>query len=178
VFIGFVQGFECGSRKYIPLNGYICHKDGDMSGKDAKNYNSGIEYGIENHLHADEFIAVLKESTLAERRPIDNREKMEAMCRNANLVVTARHNGRLIGVARCITDFVYCTYLSDLAVSQDFQRSGIGRELIRRVKEAVPETLLLLLAAPKAMDYYPAIGMTRHEGAFILREVSEIKGGG
>ncbi len=145
-----------------------------MTDKDAKKYAAGIEYGIENSLLAAEFIAVLKESTLAERRPVDDRRRMEGMCRNSNLIVTARFEGRLIGVARCITDFVYCTYLSDLAVSQEFQRKGIGRELIRRVKEAVPETLVILLAAPKAMEYYPAIGMKRHEGAFVLREVEEL----
>jgi ribosomal protein S18 acetylase RimI-like enzyme len=148
-----------------------------MTDKDAKKNLSGIEFEIENHLRADEFVAVLKESTLASRRPVEDADRIESMCRNANLVVTARQNGKLIGVARCITDFVYCTYLSDLAVSQDYQRMGIGRELIRRVKLEVPETLIILLAAPRAMEYYPAIGMKRHEGAFVLREVSEIKGG-
>ena len=148
-----------------------------MTDKDAKKYVAGIEYGIENNLLTTEFVTVLKESTLAERRPVDDRRRMEGMCRNSNLIVTARLDGRLIGVARCITDFVYSTYLSDLAVSQEFQRRGIGRELIRLVKEAVPETMVLLLAAPKAMEYYPAIGMKRHEGAFVLREVSDLRGG-
>lgn len=145
-----------------------------MKDKDAKKDSSGVEFAVENYLRADEFVAVLKESTLAERRPVDDASRIESMCRNASLVVTARYQGRMVGVARCITDFVYCTYLSDLAVSQEFQRQGIGRELIRRVKEAVPETLVILLAAPKAMEYYPAIGMKRHEGAFVLREVEEL----
>jgi GNAT superfamily N-acetyltransferase len=134
-----------------------------------------IVYNIEDALDPDEFLAVLIESTLGERRPIGDRVRIKKMCENANLIFTARHQGRLVGVARCLTDFAYCTYLSDLAVSESYQRKGIGKELIRRVKDAVPEAILILLSAPKAMDYYPGIGMTRHEGAFILKDVGELK---
>jgi GNAT superfamily N-acetyltransferase len=134
-----------------------------------------IDYHIEDKLDPDEFLRVLLESTLGERRPVDNRSRIEKMCSNANLILTARHLGRLVGVARCLTDYTYCTYLSDLAVSLPYQRKGIGKELIRRAKEAVPEAILILLAAPRAMDYYPGIGMTRHEGAFILGESSDLK---
>ena len=134
-----------------------------------------IIYTIEDRLDPDEFLTVLAESTLAERRPVEDRARIQKMCDNADLVITARHDGKLVGVARCLTDFTYCTYLSDLAVSEAYQRSGIGMELLRRVKEAVPDALLLLLAAPKAMDYYPRIGMTRHEGAFILKDVKDLK---
>jgi len=128
-----------------------------------------IVYSIEDKLDPDEFLAVLIESTLGERRPIGDRVRIEKMCENANLILTARHQGKLVGIARCLTDFAYCTYLSDLAVNETYQRIGIGKELIRRVKEAVPEANLILLAAPKAMEYYPGVGMTRHEGAFISK---------
>jgi GNAT superfamily N-acetyltransferase len=134
-----------------------------------------IAYSIEENLNPDEFLAVLVESTLGERRPIQDRYRIEKMCENANLILTARHEGRLVGVARCLTDFAFCTYLSDLAVSEAYQRKGIGKELIRRAKEAVPETILILLAAPKAMDYYPHIGMTRHEGAFFIKDAGELR---
>jgi predicted N-acetyltransferase YhbS len=128
-----------------------------------------IQYAREAGLDPDEFINVLNDSTLGERRPVGNRERIVAMCNNANLVITARHDGRLVGVARSLTDFAFCTYLSDLAVSKSYQKNGIGRELVRRVREAVPEAVLILLAAPKAVDYYPKIGMIRHEAAYILR---------
>ena len=128
-----------------------------------------IIYQVEKELDPEEFLSVLVESTLGERRPIGEKERIKKMCRNANLVLTARYKGKLVGVARCLTDFTYCTYLSDLAVSEIFQRRGIGKELIRRVREAVPEANLILLAAPKALEYYPRIGMIRHEGAFILK---------
>jgi len=83
--------------------------------------------------------------------------------------VTARLDGRLVGVSRAITDYSFCTYLSDLAVDQDFQRQGIGKELIRRTHEAAGlNTTLILLAAPKAVTYYGHVGMTKHDSCWII----------
>src|SRR5215471_10445835 len=128
-----------------------------------------ITYQLEPGLTADEFIDVLVRSTLAERRPVSDRKTIEGMLANASLIVTARSAGRLVGVSRAITDFHYCTYLSDLAVDQDFQRQGIGKELIRQTHAAAGlHTTLILLAAPKAITYYPHIGMTRHDSCWII----------
>jgi len=128
-----------------------------------------IEYGLEPDLSVDEFIDVLVRSTLGERRPVNERARMQGMLDHADVVVTARAEGRLVGISRAITDFSFCTYLSDLAVDQDFQGQGIGRELIRRTHEAAGfDTGLVLLAAPKAQTYYPHIGMTRHESCWTV----------
>lgn len=125
-------------------------------------------YQLEPDLIETEFVDLLKRSTLAERRPINEHARMEAMLRNADIIVTARVHDLLVGVARAITDFSFCCYLSDLAVDEQFQRQGIGKELIRRVShEAGETTRLILLAAPAAVDYYPHIGMVRHESCWI-----------
>lgn len=131
--------------------------------------NSAIDYGLEPELSAEEFVDVLVRSTLAERRPVDDRRAIERMLANADLIVTARFAGKLIGVSRALSDFAFCTYLSDLAVDRDFQKRGIGRELIRRTHEAAGhDTSLILLAAPKARTYYPHIGMTQHESCWWI----------
>jgi ribosomal protein S18 acetylase RimI-like enzyme len=132
-----------------------------------------IIYALENELSAEEFITILNASTLGERRPVDDRKRIEQMLQHANLIVTARHGGKLVGVARSVTDFVYCTYLSDLAVDEAFQHRGIGKELIYRTKRASPQAKLILLAAPKAVDYYPKTGMQRHAHCYYLDEVPE-----
>jgi len=108
-------------------------------------------------------------STLGERRPVDDRARMEQMLRTANLVITAWDGSRLIGIARSLSDFAFCTYLSDLAVDCAYQKQGIGRALIAQTQAAAPQATLILLAAPKAVNYYPHIGMTRHESAWTLR---------
>jgi predicted N-acetyltransferase YhbS len=128
-----------------------------------------VLYRLEPELAAAEFIEVLRRSTLAERRPVDDLPRIEGMLRHADVIVTARIEGTLVGVSRAITDFYYCTYLSDLAVDEAQQGRGIGRELIRRTHEAAGlHTMLLLVAAPKAESYYPHIGMTQHPSCWVI----------
>ncbi len=128
-----------------------------------------IEYSVEPELSVSEFVDVLRRSTLAERRPVDSPDTMAGMLAHADVIVTARAAGRLVGVARAITDFTYCTYLSDLAVNEAFQRRGIGRELIRRTHaRAGVGTHLILIAAPKAESYYPHIGMTQRPSCWVI----------
>ncbi len=138
------------------------------------NEAAGIVYSREFHLSAEEFRDVLIASTLGERRPVDDLPRLEKMLANANLIVTARRNGKLIGVARSVSDFAFCTYLSDLAVDQHYQKTGIGRALIRRTKLEAPQGKLILLSAPNAVSYYPRIGMTRHENCFYIDNIEEI----
>jgi len=130
-----------------------------------------IVYAQEPGLDADEFIDVLKRSTLGERRPINDFQRIQRMVMEADIMLCARDGaGLLIGISRAITDFCYCCYLSDLAVDEAWQGKGIGKELIRRTHEiAGPQSMLLLLSAPKPMTYYPHIGMEKAENAFIIQ---------
>ena len=134
-----------------------------------------ISYNKEDNLSPTEFIEVLQASTLAERRPVNDPGRIALMIKNANLIITARENGRLVGVARSVSDYAYCTYLSDLAVSKQYQKKGIGKELIRITKEHAPNAKLILLSAPAAVDYYPHIGMKRHEHCYFLDDINEMK---
>ncbi len=128
-----------------------------------------VVYAIEKRLGAEEFVDVLKRSGLAERRPVDQPERIALMLKHANLFVTARRGGRLVGIARSLSDFTYCCYLSDLAVDRACQRQGIGRTLIEKTREAAgPGSMVLLLSAPAAMGYYPRIGMPKIDNAFMF----------
>ncbi len=103
------------------------------------------------------------------RRPVDDLERIGRMVAHANLIVCARDGDRLVGIARALTDFSFCCYLSDLAVDRDYQRAGIGKELIRKVQEALgDEVMLLLLSAPEAHTYYPHIGFEKADNAWII----------
>lgn len=127
-----------------------------------------IAYQIGNNLDLDAVIELYRASTLGERRPVEDRERMGLMLRNANLVVTAWDGELLVGIARSVTDFSYATYLSDLAVRASHQRMGIGRELINRTQAAGGKATVILLSAPKAVEYYPRIGMKSHPSAWTL----------
>jgi ribosomal protein S18 acetylase RimI-like enzyme len=100
---------------------------------------------------------------------MEDLERIQRMIQHANLILTAWDGEKLVGIARALTDFSYCCYLSDLAVDREYQRHGIGKELIRRLRESLgDEVMLLLLAAPEATDYYPHIGFEKAENAWRI----------
>ncbi len=132
-----------------------------------------LRYETARQISADEFIDLLRRSTLAERRPVDDRQCIQAMLRHANLLCTAWDGDKLVGVARSITDFEYCCYLSDLAVDEKYQRQGIGKNLIGLTQSKLGgRAKIILLSAPKAERYYPKIGFEAHRSAWILSATS------
>ena len=121
-----------------------------------------------NHpVTVDELIDLYGSSGL--NRPIKDRARMQEMLDNSNLLVSAWDDGNLVGVARSLTDWAFCCYVSDLAVRKEYQKGGVGKQLIMLSKEVVgPRPNFFLMAAPTAMEYYPKIGMTKMENGFII----------
>ena len=103
-------------------------------------------------------------------RPVHDLPRIEAMLRHANLTWTAWDGDILVGIARSLTDFSWCCYLSDLAVDTACQKSGVGRELVNKTRETIgPSVMLVLLAAPGAMEYYPKIGFETVANGFQIK---------
>ena len=128
-----------------------------------------ITYRSNIKLTADAFIDLLKRSTLGERRPIDDPQRIQTMLDHANVLITAWSGNKLVGISRALTDFSFCCYLSDLAVDEAFQKQGIGKRLIEETHKVAGENAaLILLAAPAAREYYPKIGMPRFEHCFMI----------
>lgn len=141
-----------------------------------------ILYRVEPDLTPAEFVDVLHRSGLAERRPVDEPERIERMLRHANLTVGARTSGGLlVGVARSVTDFSFCCYMSDLAVDREWQGRGIGKRLMQATRDEANRGLeiapdgrplrCLLLSAPGAMTYYPQAGLARLDNAFDFTDL-------
>ncbi len=128
-----------------------------------------LRYETAQPVSSEQFIDLLRRSTLAERRPVNDPKSIQAMLRHANLICTAWDETTLVGIARSLTDFEYCCYLSDLAVDIKHQKSGIGKKLIELTRSKLGgNTKIILLAAPKAEAYYPKLGFTAHPSAWIL----------
>jgi len=131
-------------------------------------------YSLTERLTVEQFVDILQRSGLVERRPVSRRDTVEKMLAGADILVTAWDGDLLVGVSRAVSDFVFCTYLSDLAVDAAHQRRGVGRELIRRTHRAGGRHgTLVLLAGPAAEAYYPHIGMRPHASCWLLRAPSE-----
>ena len=132
-----------------------------------------IIYQREQHPSAEEVAVVYRSAGL--RRPVDDLGRIQQMIDHSNLIITARHNGKLVGVSRSLTDFCYCCYLSDLAVHADYQRHGIGKELVRLTHEAIGQkSMLLLLAAPSAGEYYPHLGFEAVPNGWIIHRTEKL----
>ena len=102
-------------------------------------------------------------------RPVNDLPRIQKMIDNANLTISVWDKDNLVGIARSLTDFCYCCYLSDLAVDKKYQKKGIGKELIKRTKKEISDkSMLLLLSAPTAMEYYPKVNFIKSESAFIM----------
>lgn len=135
----------------------------------------GIEYKTNVPPTTDQFIKLLRESALGERRPIDDRQCMEGMVNNSNLMVTAWDSDKLIGIARSMTDFHFACYLSDLAVATPYQNSGIGKKLQVITQEQLgPKCKLILVAAPAANSYYEHLGFTNNPRCWVLEREQAI----
>lgn len=116
----------------------------------------------------DQIIEVYNSSGII--RPTADVDRIAQMYQHSNLIVSAWNKEQLVGISRALTDFCYCCYLSDLAVRKEYQSSGIGKKMIALTKEIIGEqTALLLLAAPSAMDYYPKVGFTKIDNAFLIK---------
>lgn len=134
--------------------------------------------GKDEHLkmivyHTDKMITAAELSQVFEssgiKRPYQDLERLQKMIENADMLISAWDGYQLVGIARAVTDFVYCCYLSDLAVNQDYQRLGIGKQLVERLKETLgPEVSLVLLSAPTAVEYYPRIGFTQTDKCYLI----------
>lgn len=97
------------------------------------------------------------------RRPTFDRDRLRRMLQGSNVLLSCwDESGEaplLVGFLRGWTDFAYDGYVCDLAVHPDFQKRGIGAELLARVKSiGAPEVQWILLASAIAKDYYAHVG--------------------
>lgn len=129
-----------------------------------------ISYRDDARITVEAAIELYRRSTLGERRPVDRPDIFAGMLDNATLTITAWHDDRLIGIARTLTDYSYVAYLADLAVDAGYQQQGIGKRLIAETRDRLgKECMVVLLAAPKANDYYPKLGFEHNPRAWMLR---------
>ncbi len=135
-----------------------------------------VAYKVDQEISIEQFTDLLNRSTLGERRPVEDAECMEGMITNSNLIISAWVGEQLVGISRCVTDFHYCCYLSDLAVDSDYQKYGIGKRLqIETQNQLGPKCTLILLAAPAANDYYAHVGFTNNTRCWVLNRNEKIK---
>jgi len=134
-----------------------------------------VEYKVNSPILASQFIDLLEKSMLGKRRPVEDLTCIEGMVKNSNLMVSAWIDGKLVGIARSMTDFHYACYLSDLAVDKAYQNKGIGKMLQVITQEQLePKCKLILIASPKANSYYAKAGYENNLRCWVLERSKHI----
>jgi hypothetical protein len=138
--------------------------------------NRRILFGREPTLGVAEFRRVLIESGLGTTRPIEDEAGLKGMLSAADLILTARleQPGRPVaGIARCISDFAWCCYLSELAVPASARGLGVGKGLLDEARRQLgPGVSMILASVPEAVGFHERVGMARIPDAFWYRRDS------
>ncbi|MCH8906194.1 MAG: GNAT family N-acetyltransferase [Candidatus Heimdallarchaeota archaeon] len=128
-----------------------------------------ITYSSQRKLSVEEFISILNRSGLAEGRPVSDIPRLEKMLKHGTVLITVWDDELLVGVGRTITDYSFCSYMSDLAVDKNCQRQGIGKIIIDITREIIgKDVMLLLVSAPAANIYYAKVGFVKMDRAWIM----------
>jgi len=101
-------------------------------------------------------------------------ERLALALAGSSRLATARDDGRLVGLARVLTDGASILYLQDVLVAPDHQRTGLGRRLVSALLDEYPDVrqkVLLTDDEPAQKGFYESLGFgdTREVHGGILR---------
>ncbi|WP_026954624.1 GNAT family N-acetyltransferase [Algoriphagus vanfongensis] len=128
-----------------------------------------ISYQIEKEISLEEYISILESSTLSKRRPMENHSQLRRMISGSNLIITARSEGKLVGLLRALSDFSFRCFIADLAVDASYQKQGIGKTLLQEARNSAEDARLFLFAAETAIPFYHKLGFYPHNHCFQLK---------
>ncbi len=133
-----------------------------------------ITFQVESIITLEEYVFILDDSGLAKRRPIDNPNRLQRMIEGSNLIVTAREDGKLVGLLRGLSDHCYRCFIADLAVAKAYQAKGVGRKMLEFTRDLEPDARLFLFAAEDAEPFYQKLGFKLHERCYQLKPGEEL----
>ena len=113
---------------------------------------------------AEEYIEFLKRSDLGSQYPKERfDERVHKLVKNVSISLVARNaEGLIVGVLFGLTDFCYWLYITDLGVDRDYERHGIGRDLMRMAHDIAggeKDIAVYLIANEDAVPFYEKLGM-------------------
>lgn len=85
---------------------------------------------------------------------------MNKALENTSFIVSVKNKqNKLIGIARCFSDWVFHTYLADIIVHPDYQWYGIGKEMIKIIKEKYSHTSIYLDAFQQSKNFFKNVDL-------------------
>lgn len=97
-------------------------------------------------------------------------ERLKKALDNCETVITAWDGNKLVGLINAIDDSELTAYIHYLCVNPEYQGVGIGRELLKRMKEKYKDYLYIILIAENEglIEYYTKNGFEHMDGRFVL----------
>ncbi|MBP5437128.1 MAG: GNAT family N-acetyltransferase [Treponema sp.] len=122
----------------------------------------------EEKLTAQEYIDFLKRSDLGSQYPRERfYERIPKLVKNVSISLVAKNSeGMIVGVLFGLTDFCYWLYITDLGVDKNYERQGIGRELMKKAHEIAggeKDIAVYLIANENAVAFYEKLGMKKSD---------------
>ena len=123
-----------------------------------------ISYFVDDKkIDAEEFIAMANKVW-----PRNYDQKKTASALNKTLNITARNGNELVGCVRVLTDGVYFGTITEILVVPEFQKQGVGAQLMRLVESSTP-TKLYFGAQPQAEKFYEKLGYEKSYTSFMIK---------
>ena len=135
-----------------------------------------ITYRSDERLSPSEYISFLQTTDLGTMYPKKNfKDRIRRLLASVEITITARDGDTLVGVCLGITDHAYFLFLTDLGVSRDYERRGIGRSLVAKAHEVAggkEDIAVVTWANLKAMSLYTACGFVPKKG-LVAKEATK-----
>jgi GNAT superfamily N-acetyltransferase len=101
--------------------------------------------------------ATLKRVGMASRAPELHRKAFAASA----VVVFAYAEGKPVGFGRAISDGAYQAAVYEMAVVPEFQKQGIGAQIMQAILDRLPGCNVILYASPGKEDFYRKLGFRK-----------------
>lgn len=122
----------------------------------------------EERISSEEYIDFLKRTDLGSQYPKERfNERIKKLVKNVNISLVARSGEDVVvGVLFGLTDFAYWLYITDLGVARDYERQGIGMNLMKTAHKLAggeKDIAVYLIANENAVPFYEKFGMKKAE---------------
>jgi ribosomal protein S18 acetylase RimI-like enzyme len=95
--------------------------------------------------------------------------RMHTMVENSTIVVTAWDKSRMVGFARCMTDYAFNGQINNVVVDEDYRGCGIGRQLVERILRSSDKVTYILRADPENIGFFKKLGFEDASLAVVYR---------
>jgi GNAT superfamily N-acetyltransferase len=90
-------------------------------------------------------------------------------------IVVSAHNGagELVGIARALSDFAMDTKILDMIVAPEYQRTGVGRRMMKKIEQCARGTAIYFETEPKNVGFAKKCGYIRRTGLSVFTKRSK-----